>query len=100
MGEVVKLERVAMKVGACDLNITMEAEDGSASVKMRCTTDGVRDDGGAVDFNGTAELFGDWGETPSAGAMHKLFADALNFIVRAMYRSNDDVSKVDGPEGA
>lgn len=100
MGEVVKLERVAMKVGACDLNITMESEDGSASVKMRCTTDGVRDDGGAVDFNGRAELFGNWGETPGAGAMHKLFADALQSVCRAMYRSKTDVSDTDGPESA
>lgn len=35
MGEAVKLERVAMKVGACDLKISMESEDGSASVIMR-----------------------------------------------------------------
>lgn len=100
MGGAVNIERVAMKVGACDLNIPMESEDGSASVKTRCTTDGVRDDGGAVDLNGTAELFGDRGETPSAGAMFKLFADALQSVCRAMYRSKADVSDNDGPESA
>lgn len=50
-----------------------------------------------MDFNGTAELFGDWGETPSAGAMFKLFADALQSVCRAMYRSKADVSENDGP---